>query len=97
MYRFIDNRTLSYPESIAFWKDYLKDLNMNCIKYLEIGSLHGGSLLTFHNMFGPYVHSTSVDPFSNCDYYPEYNTEHKRNVVIYKINTEQSGHKKCIN
>ena len=36
MYRFIDNRTLAYPESIAYWKDYLTNLDMNRIKYLEI-------------------------------------------------------------
>jgi predicted O-methyltransferase YrrM len=93
MYPFIDNRTLSYPETIAYWKDYLKDLNMNCIKYLEIGSLHGGSLLTFHNMFGPNVESTCIDPFSNCDYYHEYYNEHETNYEIYKANTEQLGNK----
>ena len=31
--------------------------------------------------------------FSNCNYYPEYNTEHERNVEIHEINTEQLGNK----
>ena len=39
-------------------------------------------------MFGPNVHSVSIDPFCNCDYYPEYNTEQERNFEICKINTE---------
>jgi len=87
MYPFVDNRTLSYPETIAYWKDYLKDLNMNCIKYLEIGSLHGGSLLTFHNMFGPNVESTCIDPFSNCDYYHERIMKYLKRIqysLVYK-------------
>ena len=88
MYRFIDNRTLAYPESIAYWKDYLTNLDMNRIKYLEIGSLHGGSLLTFHNMFGPNVESTCIDQFSNCDY-----NEHEQNYEIFKMNTKQLGNK----
>ena len=43
----------------------------------------------FHNVFGPNVHSTSIDPFSNCDYYSEYNNEHERKFETYKIDTEQ--------
>ena len=70
MYRYIDQRTIAYPEANIMWRDYL-NINRNNVEYLEIGSLHGGSLLMFHNMFGPNVHSTSIDPFSNCDYYPE--------------------------
>ena len=40
-------------------------------------------------MFGPYVHSTCIDPFSNCDYYSEYNAQHENNFEINKVNTEQ--------
>ena len=47
----------------------------------------------FHNMFGPYVHSISIDPFCNCDYYPDNTTEHESNFEIYNINTEQLGDK----
>ena len=92
MYDYIDQRTIAYPQCNIHWKDHLK-LNTDYVRYLEIGSLHGGSLLMFHNMFGPNVHSTSIDPFSSCDYYPEYNTEHERNFEIYKINTQQLGDK----
>ena len=90
LYLYIDERTIAFPEANLFWRDYLK-LNTDNVEYLEIGSLHGGSLLMFHNMFRPNVHSVSVDPFSNSDYYQEYDTEHKKNVEIYKINTEQLG------
>ena len=92
MYRYIDPRTIAYPEANIMWRDYL-NINRNNVEYLEIGSLHGGSLLMFHNMFGPNVHSTSIDPFCDCDYYPEYTTEHERNFEIYNINTEQLGDK----
>ena len=92
MYRYIDQRTVAYPDSNIKWKDHLK-LNTDCVKYLEIGSLHGGSLIMFHNIFGPNVHSVSIDPFCNCDYYPEYTAEYEQNFEIYKINTEQLGDK----
>ena len=92
MYRYIDPRTIAYPEANIMWRDYL-NINRNNVEYLEIGSLHGGSLLMFHNMFGPNVHSTSIDPFCDCDYYPEYTTEHESNFEIYNINTEQLGDK----
>ena len=62
MYRYIDPRTIAYPEANIVWRDYL-NINRNNVEYLEIGRLHGGSLLMFHNMFGPNVHSTSIDPF----------------------------------
>ena len=52
------------------------------VKYLEIGCLHGGSLLHFHNEFRPNVQSTCIDPFSNCDYYTEYETDHEMNYEI---------------
>ena len=91
MYKLIDERSTSYPKSSFYWPEYLKDLDTECIRYLEIGSLHGGSLLFFHNMFGPTVRSTSIDPFSCCDNYPEYTNDHERNYEIYKINTEQLG------
>ena len=70
MYSYIDPRTIAYPEANLFLRNYLK-LNSDNVEYLGIGSLHGGSLLTFHNMLGPNVRSVSVDPFSNCDYYQE--------------------------
>ena len=93
MYQIIDHRTISYPDVCVRWPIYLRDLDKQCIHYLEIGSLHGGSLLMFHNLFGPNVHSTSIDPFSTCDSYCEYVNEHERNYEIYKINTEQLGDK----
>ena len=92
MYQLIDQRTISYVRGDVAWKHHLK-LNTDSIKYLEIGCLHGGSLLYFHNTFGPNVDSTCIDPFSNCDYYLEYNTEHEINYEIFKINTEQLGNK----
>ena len=91
MYRYIDNRTIYY--NVSSWPEHIKDLRTPCIQYLEIGSLHGGSLIMFHNMFGPNVQSTSIDPFSKCDNYNEYDLEHERNYEIYKINTEQLGSK----
>ena len=33
------------------------------IKYVEIGSLHGGRLNAFNTYFGPNVKSESIDPF----------------------------------
>ena len=43
MYRYIDPRTIAYPEANIMWRDYL-NINRNNVEYLEIGSLHGGSL-----------------------------------------------------
>ena len=83
MYRYIDNRTIYY--NVSSWPEHIKDLRTPCIQYLEIGSLHGGSLIMFHSMFGPNVQSTSIDPFSKCDNYNEYDLEHERNYEIYKI------------
>ena len=54
MYRYIDPRTVAYPESNIMWRDNL-NINRNNVEYLETGSLHSGSLLFFHNMFGPNV------------------------------------------
>ena len=87
MYKHIDQRTGSCVRSSVAWKEYLK-LNTDCIKYLEIGNLHGGSLLYFHNTFGPNVYSTSIDPFSICDYYNEYSNEHETNYEIFQTNKE---------
>ena len=92
LYLYIDERTIAFPEANLYWRDYLK-LNTDNVQYLEIGTLHGGSLLMFHNMFGPNVHSVSVDPFSNCDYYQEYDSLHETNFEIFKINTQQLGDK----
>ena len=92
MYQHIDERTKSFVRSSVAWKDHLK-LNTDCIKYLEIGNFHGGSLLYFHNTFGANVYSTSIDPFSICDYYNEYSNEHETNYEICQTNTEQLGHK----
>jgi hypothetical protein len=80
MYSEIDSRSaVLYREKFDIWKEFMNDLNPECIQYLEIGSLHGSSILSFHNMFGPNVHSTSIDPFSNCDHYYEYEDEHEMN------------------
>ena len=70
---------IAYPDLNILWKDHLK-LTTDCVKYLEIGSLHSGSMLIFHNIFGPHVHSTSINPFSNCEHYSEYDAEHDRKL-----------------
>ena len=88
----IDSRTIMYPHKYAVWPEYITGLGPH-IEYLEIGSLHGASVLAFHRMFGTNVHSTSIDPFATCDYYPEYNNEHEQNYEIYKNNTAQLGTK----
>ena len=38
MYRYIDPRTIAYPEANIQWKHHLK-LNKDNLEYLEIGSL----------------------------------------------------------
>ena len=63
----IDSRTIMYPHKYAVWPEYITGLGAH-IEYLEIGSLHGASVLAFHRMFGTNVHSTSIDPFATCDY-----------------------------
>ena len=88
----IDSRTIMYPHKYAVWPEYITGLGAH-IEYLEIGSLHGASLLAFHRMFGPNVHSTSIDPFSSCDHYSEYTNIHDKNYEIYKKNTTQLGSK----
>ena len=91
MYKLVYQKSTCYPYCSAYWPQFLKNLNKECIQYLEIGSLHGGSLLMFHNMFGPNVQSTSIDPFMQCDHYTEYTNAHEENFEIYKMNTEQLG------
>ena len=94
MYNYIHPDTVTYLETISYWKDILTDIDTtHVINYIEIGSLHGGSLLHFHNTFGQHVRSISIDPFSSCDGYVEYENEHNKNFEIYKINTEQLGDK----
>ena len=95
MYNYIHPETVTCLDTISYWKDVLIDLDTTyVINYIEIGSLHGGSLLHFHNTFGQHVRSISIDPFSSCDNYIDYNEhEHEKNFEIYKINTEQLGNK----
>ena len=85
MYKLVYQKSTCYPYCSAYWPQFLKNLNKECIQYLEIGSLHGGSLLMFHNMFGPNVQSTSIDPFMQCDHYTEYMNAHEENFEIYKF------------
>ena len=44
MYKYIDQQALADAEVNITWKDHLK-LNTDCVNYLEIVSLYGGSLL----------------------------------------------------
>ena len=60
MYQYFD--TIVYSETNIYWKPHLK-LNTDCVKNIEIGSLHSGSILGFLNMFGFFVHSVSIDQF----------------------------------
>ena len=93
IYNAVDEQTTNYADKYVIWLNYIHALDMKHIEYLEIGSLHGASLLAFHNMFGPNVHSTSIDPFSSCDHYSEYTNIHDKNYEIYKKNTIQLGSK----
>ena len=71
------------------WCDILQLDKTKTIKYLEIGSLHGGSVYAFHNNFGPNVISETIDPFNVCDHYQDYNeNENNENNEIFKYNTK---------
>ena len=52
MYQYIHERTISHVRLDVVWKQFLK-LNkdtVDCIKYLEIGCLHCGSLIIIQNI-----------------------------------------------
>ena len=96
MYTPVHENTVTYEDKLTHWKNYMSYDKTQTIEYLEIGSLHGGSVLQFHNMFGDNVHSTCIDPYSSCDNYQEYQNEHETNYEIYKQNTEQLGTKNIL-
>ena len=58
MYTPVCENTVTYEDKLMHWKNYMVFQDMKPIEYLEIGSLHGGSVLQFHNIFGNDVHST---------------------------------------
>ena len=93
MYTPVCENTVTYEDKLMHWKNYMVFQDMKPIEYLEIGSLHGGSVLQFHNIFGNDVHSTCIDPYAQCDNYMEYQNEHETNYEIYKQNTAQLGTK----
>ena len=61
MYTPVHENTVTYEDKLTHWKNYMSYDKTQTIEYLEIGSLHGGSVLQFHNMFGDNVHSTCID------------------------------------
>ena len=82
-------QTIQYTHHYRNWCDILQLDKTKTIHYLEIGSLHGGSVCAFHTNFGPNVISETIDPFSVCDNYQDYN-ENKNygHYEIFKYNTK---------
>ena len=80
--------------------NWVKPINLEAtmntpIKYLEVGTLYGGSLLSFAQTFGLHPESKlfCVDPWIDYPEYPEYKGEQEKIYQTFLKNVENSEHK----
>jgi len=80
--------------------NWVKPINLETtmntpIKYLEVGTLYGGSLLSFAQTFGLHHESKlfCIDPWIDYPEYPEYKGEQEKIYQTFLKNVENSEHK----
>ena len=70
---------------ICVWKEYLNLSNDKPIKYLEVGTLHGSSIISVAKTFGSHNDSElhCIDPWIDYKEYEEYKNKQDKNYNIF--------------